>query len=50
LSPSEALAVIAAGRDMSVDRMLVSHAQFEVVNISLEGMNKAAPWVRGRTN
>jgi Family of unknown function (DUF6282) len=42
LSPSEALAVIAAGRDMGVDRMVVTHAQFEVVNMSLEEMKKAA--------
>jgi hypothetical protein len=31
LSPSEALAVIEAGRDMGVERMVVTHAQFEVV-------------------
>jgi hypothetical protein len=42
LSPSEALAVIAAGRDMGVDRMVVTHAQFEVVNMSFEEMKKAA--------
>jgi hypothetical protein len=42
LSPTEALAVIEAGRDMGVDRMVVTHAQFEVVNMSLEQMKKAA--------
>jgi hypothetical protein len=42
LSPSEALAVIAAGRDAGVDRMVVTHAQFEVVNMTLEEMKKAA--------
>jgi len=42
LSPTEALAVIEAGRDAGVDRMVVTHAQFEVVNMSLEQMRKAA--------
>jgi hypothetical protein len=42
LSPSEALAVIEACRDAGVDRMVVTHAQFEVVNMSFEQMNKAA--------
>ena len=42
LSPTEALAVIEAGRDAGVDRMVVTHAQFEVVNMSLEQMKKAA--------
>jgi len=42
LSPTEALAVIEAGRDAGVDRMVVTHAQFEVVNMSLEEMRKAA--------
>jgi hypothetical protein len=42
LSPSEALAVIAAGRDIGVDHMVVTHAQFEVVNMSFEEMKKAA--------
>jgi hypothetical protein len=32
LSADEALTVIAAGRDMGVDRMVVTHAQFAVVN------------------
>jgi hypothetical protein len=42
LSPTEALAVIAAGRDAGVDRMVVTHAQFEVVNMSLAQMKEAA--------
>jgi hypothetical protein len=42
MSPTEALAVIEAGRDMGVDRMVVTHAQFEVVNMSSEQMRKAA--------
>jgi hypothetical protein len=42
ISPTEALAVIAAGRDMGVDRIVVTHAQFEVVNMSLEQMKQAA--------
>ncbi|MCK1708308.1 MULTISPECIES: DUF6282 family protein [unclassified Bradyrhizobium] len=42
LSPSEALAVIEAGRDAGVDRMVVTHAQFEVVNMDFEQMKKAA--------
>ena len=42
LSPTEALAVIEAGRDMGVDRLVVTHAQFEVVNMSLEQMKQAA--------
>ena len=42
LSPTEALAVIAAGRDAGVDRLVVTHAQFEVVNMGIEQMRKAA--------
>ena len=42
LSPTEALAVIEAGRDAGVDRIVVTHAQFEVVNMSFEQMRKAA--------
>jgi hypothetical protein len=37
-----ALAVIEAGRDMGVERMVVTHAQFEVVNMTIEQMKKAA--------
>ena len=42
LSPTEALAVIEAGREMGVDRLVVTHAQFEVVNMSVDQMKKAA--------
>src|SRR5262249_53739026 len=42
LSPSEALGVIAAGRDAGLDRLVVTHAQFEVVNMSFDEMKKAA--------
>jgi Family of unknown function (DUF6282) len=42
LSPSEGLAVIAAARDVGADRIIVTHAQHEVVNMSVEEMKKAA--------
>jgi hypothetical protein len=42
LSPTEALAVIAAGRDAGVDRVVVTHAPFEVVNMSVAQMKEAA--------
>jgi hypothetical protein len=42
ISPAEALAVIAAARDVGADRLIVTHAQFEVVNMSLDEMKKAA--------
>jgi Family of unknown function (DUF6282) len=42
LAPSEALAVIEAGREAGADRMVVTHAQFEVVNMSLDEMKRAA--------
>jgi hypothetical protein len=42
LSPTEALAVIAAGRDAGIDRLVVTHAQFEVVNMSVAQMKEAA--------
>lgn len=42
LSPTEALAVIEAGRDAGINRMVVTHAQFEVVNMSIEQMKTAA--------
>jgi len=41
LCSAEALAVIAAARDAGVDRLIVTHAQFEVVNLSPEEMKKA---------
>lgn len=42
MSATEALAVVEAGRELGVDRMVVTHAQFEVVNMSPEQMKKAA--------
>jgi len=42
LSPTEALAVIEAAREMGIDRLVVTHAQFEVVNMSVDQMKKAA--------
>ena len=42
LSTVEALAVIAAARDHGVERIIVTHAQFEVVNMSLGEMKQAA--------
>jgi uncharacterized protein DUF6282 len=41
-SPVECLALIAAARDAGADRIIVTHAQFEVPNMSLEDMKKAA--------
>jgi uncharacterized protein DUF6282 len=42
LSASEGLAVIAAARDVGADRIIVTHAQAEWPNMSLEEMKKAA--------
>ena len=42
LSAAEAMAIIAAARDVGADRIIVTHAQFEVVNMSLDEMKKAA--------
>jgi hypothetical protein len=42
LSANEALAVIAAARDAGADRIVVTHAQFEVVNMSLDDMKRVA--------
>jgi Family of unknown function (DUF6282) len=41
-SPTEALAIIEAARDAGCDRIVVTHAEFEVVNMTLEQMKKAA--------
>ncbi|OLB10957.1 MAG: hypothetical protein AUH18_06985 [Candidatus Rokubacteria bacterium 13_2_20CM_69_10] len=41
-SPTEALAIIEAARDAGCDRIVVTHAEFEVVNMSVEQMKKAA--------
>ncbi len=40
--PAEALAIAEAARDAGCDRILVTHAEFEVVNMSLEEMRRAA--------
>ena len=42
LAAAEALAVIAAAREAGADRIIVTHAQFEVVHMSLEEMKQAA--------
>jgi hypothetical protein len=41
-SPDEALALIAAAREEGCDRLVVTHAQFDVVGMSLEHMKQAA--------
>jgi hypothetical protein len=41
-SPSEALAIATAAREQGCDRIVVTHAQFEVVNMSLDEMKAAA--------
>jgi hypothetical protein len=41
-SATEALAIAAAARDAGCDRVLITHAQFEVVNMTLEQMRQAA--------
>jgi Family of unknown function (DUF6282) len=41
LGPAEALAVIAGARDCGVEKIVVTHAQFEVVNMTLEEMRTA---------
>ncbi len=41
-SPSEALVLTEAARDAGCDRIVVTHAQFEVVNMTVEEMKKAA--------
>jgi hypothetical protein len=41
-SPTECLAIIEAARDAGCDRVVVTHAEFEVVNMSVEQMKKAA--------
>jgi Family of unknown function (DUF6282) len=42
MSPTEALTFIEAGRDAGCDRMVVTHAEFDVVNMTVEQMKKAA--------
>jgi hypothetical protein len=41
-SPVEALAIAEAARDAGCDRIVITHAEFEVVNMSAEQMKKAA--------
>ncbi len=41
-SPDEALALIAAAREEGCDRLVVTHAQFDVVGMSVEHMKQAA--------
>src|SRR2546427_65067 len=41
-SPTEALAIVEAARDAGCDRVVVTHAEFDVVNMTTEQMRKAA--------
>jgi len=41
-SPTEVLAIVEAARDAGCDRVVVTHAEFDVVNMSVEQMKKAA--------
>ena len=41
-SPTEVLAIAEAARDAGCDRIVVTHAEFEVVNMTVEQMKKAA--------
>jgi len=41
-SPTEVLAIVEAARDAGCDRIVVTHAEFEVVNMTTEQMKKAA--------
>lgn len=41
-SPTEVLAITEAARDAGCDRIVVTHAEFEVVNMTVEQMKKAA--------
>jgi len=41
-SPAEVLAIVEAARDAGCDRIVVTHAEFEVVNMTVEQMKKAA--------
>ncbi len=40
--PTEVLSIIEAARDAGCDRIVVTHAEFEVVNMSVDQMKKAA--------
>lgn len=41
-SPPEVLAIVEAARDAGCDRIVVTHAEFEVVNMTIDQMKKAA--------
>jgi len=41
-SPPEVLAIVEAARDAGCDRIVVTHAEFDVVNMTVEQMKKAA--------
>src|SRR5207247_1714420 len=41
-SPTEVIAIVEAARDAGCDRIVVTHAEFEVVNMTVEQMKKAA--------
>jgi len=41
-SKTEVLAIVEAARDAGCDRIVVTHAEFEVVNMTVEQMKKAA--------
>jgi hypothetical protein len=41
-SPTEVLAIVEAARDAGCDRIVVTHAEFEVVNMTVDQMKKAA--------
>ncbi len=41
-SPTEVLAIAEAARDAGCDRIVVTHAEFEVVNMTVEQMKRAA--------
>ena len=41
-APKEALAIARAAREAGCDRIVITHAEFEVVNLSLEEMKQAA--------
>jgi hypothetical protein len=41
-SPTEVLAIVEAARDAGCDRIVVTHAEFEVVNMTVEQMKKTA--------
>ena len=48
-SPVEVLAIIEAARDAGCDRIVVTHAEFEVVNMTVEQMKKAGESVKQAT-